>query len=119
MKVLCVEDGSVNIDTIEGGQLSDGKVLVYKQGAQKPFILDIPDNYANSTTIKELEELKTRLQAVINALKQDRVLDRLSLPDPLSLITRIESILKIINKDCIDYIDIRIKELKDETDSKK
>lgn len=110
MKVLCVEDGSVNIDAIENGKLSDGKVLIYKQGAQKPFILDIPDNCADNTTIKELEELKTRLEVVINAAKQDRSISH----DPLLLAIRIESILKIINKDCIDYIDMRIKEIKNE-----
>lgn len=115
MKVLCVEDGSVNIDAIENGELSDGKVLIYKQGAQKPFILDVPDNYADNTTIKELEELKTRLQVVIDASKRDRSISQ----DPLVLAIRIESILKIINKDCIGYIDKRIEEIKNETDDKK
>lgn len=44
MKILCVEDGSVDIESIENGDIKNGKVLVYRQGAEKPFILDIPAN---------------------------------------------------------------------------
>lgn len=44
MKILCVEDGSVNVDAINNGDITNGKVLIYRQGAEKPFILDIPAN---------------------------------------------------------------------------
>ena len=43
MKILCVEDGSVDVDAIERGDLKDGKVLMYRQGATPPFVLDIPE----------------------------------------------------------------------------
>lgn len=43
MKILCVEDGSVDIDPLENGELRDGKVLVYRQGSKPPFVLEIPD----------------------------------------------------------------------------
>lgn len=49
MKILCVEDGSVDIDAIEGkglqnyGGLKNGKMLIYRQGATPPFVLDIGD----------------------------------------------------------------------------
>lgn len=43
MRILCVEDGSVDIDALENGELRDGKVLVYRQESKPPFILEIPD----------------------------------------------------------------------------
>lgn len=43
MKILCIEDGSVDIDKIEQEGLQDGKILVYRQGARPPFVLDMGD----------------------------------------------------------------------------
>lgn len=43
MKILCVEDGSIDIDKIESEGLQDGKILVYRQGATPPFVLDMGD----------------------------------------------------------------------------
>lgn len=43
MRILCVEDGSVDIDALENGELRDGKVLVYRQGARMPFVLELPE----------------------------------------------------------------------------
>lgn len=43
MKILCVEDGSVDIDAINNGELKDGKCLVYRQGARPPYLLEIDD----------------------------------------------------------------------------
>lgn len=51
MKILCVEDGSVDIDAIEGKGLpncnglinANEKMLVYRQGANPPFVLDMGD----------------------------------------------------------------------------
>ena len=45
MKILCVEDGSVDIDALENGELRDGKVLVYRSGARPPFVLEISEEY--------------------------------------------------------------------------
>lgn len=53
INILCVEDGSVDIDTLREDGLHDGKILVYRQGARPPFVLtiDIPNkkrgNYEN------------------------------------------------------------------------
>lgn len=44
MKILCVEDGSIDTDAIESdGGLRNGEVLVYRQGATPPFVLDMGD----------------------------------------------------------------------------
>nr|DAH57461.1 MAG TPA: portal [Caudoviricetes sp.] len=40
MGVLTVEDGSVDTDNLEEEGLSPGKILVYRQGADKPQIMD-------------------------------------------------------------------------------
>lgn len=57
MKILCIEDGSVNIDAIEEKGLQDGKILVYRQGARPPFVLDLgdPDQLANYKRALQLE----------------------------------------------------------------
>lgn len=44
MKILCVEDGSVDTDKIETEGLKDGKILVYRRGATQPFVLDLGDD---------------------------------------------------------------------------
>lgn len=49
MGVLTVESGSVDTDALEQDGLSPGKVLVYRQGAKAPKIMDTPDNSANFT----------------------------------------------------------------------
>ncbi|MEG1528009.1 MAG: hypothetical protein RR248_04070 [Clostridia bacterium] len=38
--ILAVEDGSVDTDSLETDGLSPGKVIVYRQGTQKPSLLD-------------------------------------------------------------------------------
>ncbi|MCM1290293.1 MAG: hypothetical protein NC188_06540, partial [Corallococcus sp.] len=40
MGVLTVEDGSVDTDSLEEEGLSPGKILVYRQGSQKPSLMD-------------------------------------------------------------------------------
>jgi hypothetical protein len=40
MGILTVEDGSVDTDNLEEEGLSPGKVLIYRQGAQAPTIMD-------------------------------------------------------------------------------
>lgn len=43
MRILCVEDGSVDIDALEeeaeNGKLND-KILVYRQGSNPPYLID-------------------------------------------------------------------------------
>ena len=43
MKILCVEDGSVDIEAIENGELAMSKVLVFKQGATPPYVIEVDD----------------------------------------------------------------------------
>ncbi len=43
MGVMTVEDGSVDIDNLEEEGLSPGKILVYRQGAVKPSLMDAGD----------------------------------------------------------------------------
>ena len=45
MKILCVEDGSVDVEALENDELRDGKVLVYRSGARPPFVLEISEEY--------------------------------------------------------------------------
>lgn len=40
MGILTVEDGSVDIDSLEEEGLSPGKILVYRQGAEKPKLME-------------------------------------------------------------------------------
>ena len=37
--LLCVEDGSVDLDELEN--LQDGKVLTYRQGSKPPYVLEV------------------------------------------------------------------------------
>lgn len=49
MGVLTVEDGSVDTDSLEEEGLSPGKILVYRQGAVKPSLMDngsVPADFA-------------------------------------------------------------------------
>lgn len=39
MGVLAVEDGSVDIDNLEGDGLSPGKILIYRQGSTPPAFM--------------------------------------------------------------------------------
>ena len=45
MKILCVEDGSIDIEKVEIEGLKDGDILVYRQGSNKPYVLEIDDNF--------------------------------------------------------------------------
>lgn len=49
MGVLTVEDGSVDTDNLEEEGLSPGKILVYRQGAEKPKLMEsgsVPNDFA-------------------------------------------------------------------------
>lgn len=59
MKILCVEDGSVDLNTLEEEPLRDGKVLVYREGATPPFVLELTDT--NKNIIEELRKVQSQL----------------------------------------------------------
>ena len=40
MKILCVEDGSIDVENLEN-ELKDGGLLIYRHGAEKPYVLEI------------------------------------------------------------------------------
>ena len=67
MKILCVEDGSVDIEKLEEDGLKDGGVLVYRQNANQPYILDFGEK-DNNTIYKELFLYSSKLigDAIIN-----------------------------------------------------
>lgn len=61
MGVLTVENGSVDTDNLEEEGLSPGKILVYRQGAEKPTLMDngrIPADFADEEN-KLLNEFVT------------------------------------------------------------
>lgn len=64
MKLLCVEDGSVDLDDIEEKGLKADKPLIYRSGSQKPFVLevDIPEG----TYKKMWEELCETFKAPLS-----------------------------------------------------
>lgn len=57
MGVLTVEDGSVDTDSLEEEGLSPGKILVYRQGADKPALMD-SGSLPNEFTYEEEQLLK-------------------------------------------------------------
>lgn len=52
MGVLCVEDGSVDTDNLETEGISPGKILVYRQGAAPPALMN-PGSVPSDFTIEE------------------------------------------------------------------
>jgi hypothetical protein len=60
MQILCVEDGSVDLDALEQDGLKDGMVLPYRQGSKPPFVLELDiDDYE-----KQYQEEKTSFLAL-------------------------------------------------------
>ena len=62
MGVLTVEDGSVDTDNLEEEGLSPGKILVYRQGAVKPSLMesgDVPSDftYEEEQLLKEFNDI--------------------------------------------------------------
>ena len=54
MKILCVEDGSVDFDKLE--DLQNGKVITYREGAKQPYVVEL--DAPNPTYKKMWETLK-------------------------------------------------------------
>ena len=66
INLLCVEDGSVDIDDLEEG-LHDGKVVVYRQGAKPPFVLEI--NKSSDVYYNKWEKLKAFYKELLKERK--------------------------------------------------
>lgn len=56
--ILCVEDGSVDLETLETEGLKDGKVLVYRQGSRPPYLIEIPDRVFDKVYIEMVQQLQ-------------------------------------------------------------
>ena len=57
MKILCVEDGSVDLESFDG-KFRDDKVLVYRQGSKPPFVLEI----TQENLAKDIKEFLLKLK---------------------------------------------------------
>lgn len=76
IQIICVEDGSVDIDELQ--DIQDGKVIVYRQGARPPFILEIEKPTKETTLDKrafalDIEKLLCRFmlscdKSVVNTI---------------------------------------------------
>ena len=82
INLLCVEDGSVDIDDLEEG-LHDGKVVVYRQGAKPPFVLEI--NKSSDVYYNKWEKLKN--------LYETHLKDR----SPYMSVTVVDTIRQVLN----------------------
>ena len=64
--MVIVEDGSIDVDSLEEEGLAPGKILVYRQGAQQPSTLRV--DTVSETFLQQQEESVMRdFQAIINA----------------------------------------------------
>lgn len=64
--ITVVEDGSIDVDSLEEEGLAPGKILVYRQGAQQPSTLRV--DTVSETFLQQQEESVMRdFQAIINA----------------------------------------------------
>ena len=66
INLLCVEDGSVDINALKEG-LHDGKVVVYRQGTKPPFVLEI--NKSSDVYYNKWERLKAFYKDVLKERK--------------------------------------------------
>jgi inorganic pyrophosphatase len=68
MEILCVEDGSVDLDALEQDGLKDGMVLPYRQGSKPPFVLELDIDDYSKLDKRVLEEKMSHF-----ALKYDNL----------------------------------------------
>lgn len=67
INILCVEDGSVDVESLENEGLHDGKVVIYRQGANPPFVLKLKTDDGelkseqNKVAVEKLEQVKEEL----------------------------------------------------------
>ena len=108
MGVLTVEDGSVDTDSLEEEGLSPGKILVYRQGAQKPALMDagkVPDEF-NKEEDYLLQEFVTvsgvsefaRNSTTPNAVTSGVALQLIAEQDDIRLAGSIDSVKMCIKK---------------------
>lgn len=70
MKILCVEDGSVDIDNLPNRkEWRDDKVLVYRQGSNPPFVLEISEESKGIDILLELKEISARINHLQSRFK--------------------------------------------------
>ncbi len=62
MKILCVEDGSVDVDKLEEEGLKDGSILVYRQGAKPPFVLEVDMPTKQENIIKNINLARNKIK---------------------------------------------------------
>ncbi len=73
MGVMAVEDGSVDIDNLEQDEISPGKILVYRQGATPPRMIDcgsVPNDFDSEET-RLLNEF-TRISGVSEIMRSSQ-----------------------------------------------
>lgn len=95
MKILCVEDGSVDVDNLPNRkEWRDDKVLVYKQGSKPPFVLEISDESRTRDVLLELKEISARISHMQSRFKCGS--DRYNILEEINsyVCKRIESIEK-------------------------
>lgn len=108
MGVLTVEDGSVDTDNLEEEGLSPGKILVYRQGAVKPQLMDsgtVPNDF-NSEEDRLLQEFVTvsgvsefaRNSTTPNSVTSGVALQLIAEQDDIRLASSIDSIKTAIKR---------------------
>ena len=70
MKILCIEDGSIDIEDLQ--DLKDGGVIVYRQGSAPPYVIDFGVN-------NELEKPKTKDVLKAFATQTNAIIQRFAL----------------------------------------
>ncbi len=109
MGVLTVEDGSVDTDNLEEEGLSPGKILVYRQGAQKPALMDsgkVPDDFTaeEEQLLKEFITVSGVSEFARNSATPTQVTSGLA----LQLIAEQDDIRLAISADSVKYCIKRI-----------
>ena len=113
MGVLTVEDGSVDTDNLEEEGLSPGKILVYRQGAVKPSLMDSGDvpsdfTYEEEQLLKEFNDISgvsefARKSTTPTAITSGVALQLIAEQDDIRLAGSVDSI-KICIKRISQYI---------------
>ena len=64
MKILCIEDGSVDLEALEN--IKDGGVLLYRKGSTPPHVIEISkkDVYQEEAFV-----LRSKIEAMANTMR--------------------------------------------------
>lgn len=108
MGVLTVEDGSVDTDNLEEEGLSPGKILVYRQGAVKPSLMDSGDvpsdfTYEEEQLLKEFNDISgvsefARKSTTPSQITSGVALQLIAEQDDIRLAGSVDSIKKCIKR---------------------